>query len=60
MDNERQVIAWIDRTLGLPMYQTRPLTDYDEAVVTTPKTVRKMLTDTTRADASWRAAKEGH
>ncbi|MBT2485792.1 MULTISPECIES: hypothetical protein [unclassified Microbacterium] len=51
-----QVLGWIDKTLALPMYQTPALTDYDDAVVTTLKTVRKMLNGTTRPDASWRTA----
>lgn len=51
-----QVLSWIDRTLGLPMYQTPALTDYADAVVTTLTTVRKMLNGTTRPDASWRTA----
>lgn len=51
-----QVLSWIDRTLGLPMYQTPALTDYDDAVVTTLTTVRKMLNGTTRPDAAWRTA----
>lgn len=52
----RQVLTWIDHTLGLPMYQDEMHSDYDDGVVTTLKTVRKMLNGTSRPDASWRSA----
>lgn len=50
----QQVLAWIDRTLALPMYQDE-IGDYDEGVLMALKGVRKMLTGTTRPDASWRS-----
>lgn len=51
-----QVLAWIDRTLALPMYQGGELTDYADATVTALRSVRKMLDGTSRPDASWRDA----
>ncbi len=52
----RQVLAWIDRTLALPLYQGGELTDYADATVTALRTVRKMLDGSSRPDASWRSA----
>lgn len=51
-----QVLAWIDRTLALPIYQGGELTDYADATVTALRSVRKMLDGTSRPDASWRNA----
>lgn len=56
-DVDGPIVAWIDRTLALPMYRNVAEGDYGEAVVTTLKTVRKMLNGTTRPDASWRTTR---
>lgn len=49
-EDARVLCEWIDRTLGLPVYQNVARDSYAEGVVDTLRTVRKLVSRSTEQD----------